>query len=135
MSRLILLPVLVMALFGSLLAAGTAVPGVDSDEEWPSERPVAYGDSVTLPDGAVFRFAGVVEDSRCPADAMCIWQGRVVVALALDDARFKIAFLGEAAATEVGGYVVTVHEVQPYPLASQPTDVEDYVVTVTISKA
>ncbi|MEX2032587.1 MAG: hypothetical protein WEA81_06935, partial [Dehalococcoidia bacterium] len=92
-------------------------------------------DSVTLPDGAVFRFAGVVEDLRCPADAMCIWQGRVVVALTLDDARFKVAYLGEDASVEAAGYIVTVHEVQPYPLASQPTDVEDYVLVMSVSKA
>jgi hypothetical protein len=136
MSRLILLPMLVMALFGSLLAAGSVALRVASDGvEWPSGQSVAYGEAVTLPDGAIFRFAGVVEDSRCPADATCIWQGRAVVALTIDDARFKVAYLGEDASIEAAGYMVTVHEVQPYPLASQPTDVEDYVVTVSVSKA
>lgn len=136
MSKLIVLPFLVVAVFGSLIAARSGAFGPASDEaRWPERQEVAYGESVTLPDGAVIEFVEVVEESRCPADATCIWQGRAVVAFELDGQRFKVAFLGEPASVEVGEYTVTVHEVQPYPLASQPADDAEYVVTVSVSKA
>jgi hypothetical protein len=136
MSKFIILPFLVIAVFGSLLAARSGAFGLVSDDSrWPTSQEVAYGESVTLPDGSVLEFVEVVEDSRCPADAMCIWQGRAVVAFEMNGERFKVAFLGEPASVEVGEYTVTVHEVQPYPLASQPTEHSEYVVTVSVSKA
>lgn len=136
MSKLMILPFLVVAVFGSVLAARSGAFGLPSDgERWPSSQEVAYGEPVTLPDGSDLEFVDVVEDSRCPADAMCIWQGRAVVAFELDGERFKVAFLGEPASVEVGEYTVTVHEVQPYPLASQSAEHSEYVVTVSVSKA
>lgn len=136
MSKFILLPFLVIAVFGSVLAARTGALGFASDGgRWPASQDVAYGESITLPDGSVLEFVEVVEDSRCPADAMCIWQGRAVVALELNGERFKVAFLGEPASVEVGEYTVTIHEVQPYPLASKPAAPSEYVVTVSVSKA
>ncbi len=36
-------------------------------------------------DGHVITFLDVVEDSRCPANVDCVWQGRVTVELEIDD--------------------------------------------------
>ncbi|MGE0457520.1 MAG: hypothetical protein AB7O56_04885 [Bauldia sp.] len=36
--------------------------------------------------GMVVRLTDIVEDSRCPIDVMCVWAGRVVVALEVTSA-------------------------------------------------
>lgn len=136
MTKLLLLPLLAASVLALLLVSREGAPAAQPGSGWPVPHVIEYGDSITLPDGQVLSFEDVVEDSRCPADAMCAWQGRVIVALALDGERFEVEFLRpDATSVTVGGVVVDLRDVQPYPLASQPADVEDYEVTVRVSQA
>lgn len=65
------------------------------------------------------RFDSLEAESRCPADAMCVWQGDAA-------ARFRLESLqGRAGTTlhtglepkqvEFGGYVLNLVNVEPYP--------------------
>lgn len=69
----------------------------------------------------------VLEDSRCPADVVCIQAGTVRVralvtyAKGEEEREFK---LGQAAS--VGGVEATLVDVKPYPYAGKPTAPADY---------
>src|SRR5690606_37406275 len=99
-----------------------------------AEGTLGPGQELVLKDGTVLRFVGLVSDSRCPADAMCIQQGGAIVAFALETAdataEFEVAFEGDPTVTTVEGYTITVNAVWPYPLASAPADAADYTVEV-----
>ncbi|MCK9486181.1 MAG: hypothetical protein M0R73_05675 [Dehalococcoidia bacterium] len=140
MMKMLLLPVLaasVLALafvsFVTPLRGATGVTPVQAGA-WGQALVIDFGSEVTLPDGAVLGFVEVVEDSRCPADAMCAWQGRAVLAFTLDGERFEVEYLGEEQRVEVAGVRIPLRDVQPYPLASQPADAEDYEVTLVVSE-
>ena len=134
MFKLLLLPVLAASVFAMVFAARVGGAPRSSDGAWPVSAVVKYGDSVTLADGRVLAFVDVVEDSRCPADAMCIWQGRAIVAFNLDGERFEVEFLGpEDTVKSLEGIDLALKDVQPYPLASQPSDEADYEVTVRVT--
>jgi hypothetical protein len=45
------------------------------------EFTIAPGETVTLADGATLRFDEITEDSRCPADVTCVWEGRATIRL------------------------------------------------------
>ena len=47
---------------------------------------LAPGEEIVLADGTRVRFAGVVSDSRCPMDAMCLWMGEAVLAFEIETA-------------------------------------------------
>lgn len=77
----------------------------------------------------------VVEDSRCPMDAMCIQQGQARVRVqTVDGMGTSTSILTLAAAepmtTEVSSLWLT--EVMPYPMASNPTEPEQYRFTFRI---
>jgi len=115
----------------------TAAPGQASTPQGGSALPrnveMRPGDRALFPDGQHIEFIGVVEDSRCPADVFCIWQGRAVIEFEVAGQRMRVTFIGgESVSEPVGGYAVTVGDVQPYLLASQPTEDADYRVTVTV---
>ncbi len=69
------------------------------------ELQIPLGESRPLPgtDRPV-EFVEVLEDSRCPADAMCVWQGRVQVHLAVT--------LGTE---QVPDFTLSLTAVDPYP--------------------
>lgn len=71
----------------------------------------------------------VVEDSRCPMDAMCIQRGQTRVRVETVDGMGTstvVVTLGapEPATTETASFWLT--EVMPYPMASDPTEPEQY---------
>jgi len=101
----------------------------------PRSAEMKPGDRALFPDGQYIEFVGMAEDSRCPADAFCIWQGRAVVEFEVAGEQVLLTFIGgDTIGEAIAGYVVTIEDVQPYPLASQPTADEDYRVTVTVSQ-
>jgi hypothetical protein len=63
----------------------------------------------------------LIEDSRCPADAMCVHQGqaRVLARIARAGSSREVEMTLGGAPASLGGRVDLV-AVCPYPLASQP---------------
>ena len=86
------------------------------------------GDRLLLPDDRVLTPVAVVEDSRCPAEALCIQAGRLVIAVAIEDgpdARQRNLELGQPA--RIGGGMLTLVEGEPGPTLTQPhTMPKDY---------
>jgi len=141
MIKFFLLPMILFGMFASMVAAQHLPTTHGPDSPGPQSAgggrfaPVVLGvgDDLELPDGTVLTFVELVEDSRCPADAMCIWQGRALLAFEHEGERFVVTFLGDdGASTMLGGYGLQVLDVQPYPLASQPHDPADTEVTVRL---
>jgi hypothetical protein len=77
-----------------------------------------------------------VDDSRCPTDAVCIWEGEVAVSLVVDGAhevRLTRQFAGdERAAARVAGFTLRLRAVDPWPLAEPPAR-SDYVAHIDIA--
>ena len=99
------------------------------------------GETIASGDGnETITFLEVLADSRCPADATCVWQGNVSVLLQVvsgGQTRQVTLTLGELLAGDVNlvtvnGATVSLVDVQPYPLASQHTDPTHYEVTLDI---
>jgi len=85
-------------------------------------------------------FIEVLEDSRCPVDAVCIWAGRVKVLLEIgygtEIQQYTLTLgqllEGDIDSIAVGEYMITLIRVDPYPLVSQPVDPADYQITLNI---
>ena len=80
-----------------------------------------------------------VEDSRCPADVLCVWQGEAKVSINVKrDSQYLGNFtLINTAGHETqsfDGHSIKLVEVQPYPYSSKEILPSDYVVTFTVSE-
>jgi hypothetical protein len=92
---------------------------------------------------AVLEMQTVLEDNRCPGDATCLTGGQVRVQLALyvsgGEAQQFVLTLGDQHAgdveeVELGGVVIRIKEVNPYPFVSfEQTD--PWTVTVEVLSA
>ena len=109
-----------------LLAVGLVAAGCGSRTTEPRDTPpqllAATGDTVTLklgesvrvdPAGLMVSFDSVLADSRCPAQAACVWAGSVRVLLTVSEnagagTRVKLESNLEPRSAEFGLYRITL---------------------------
>ena len=114
----------------ALIVACAVVPAPDSTPPAPQGSVVALGQSVRVGDLTVTPTA-VVEDSRCPTNARCVWAGRLVVRTRIDGTEGGERWsnsaelrLGETYGTH--GKVVALVSGEPGKTAERETRPEEY---------
>ena len=82
-----------------------------------------------------------VQDSRCPSDVICVWEGEVNLSLSLKkesgNVDFDLVFKNDDTAQEFddqNGYKFTIRNITPYPVSTVQTDLDDYVIEMKIEK-
>lgn len=133
-SKIVFLTLLALA----LAACQPATPGGVFEAGQVTLRPGQSLDDVQS--GSVLTFVEILNDSRCPADAICVTSGFVQVLLRIEQGdltREAVLTLGDVTAGDtdtvaVGEFTVTLVEVQPYPLASNPVDYSEYSITLDL---
>lgn len=119
-----------------ILAALAACAGAD-DTTAPSTQELSADSLVLAPGQEVFvqtlrlSFVRVPEDSRCPIDAVCIWQGDAAVTIALGlgtgpNYPFTLHTAEGPATAAFGGYRVTLLGLLPDPRAGSDIPPETY---------
>src|SRR5688572_27992870 len=93
---------------------------------------LAPGETAAIEDtGLRVQFVGVTSDSRCPADALCVWVGDAVTAVrifgrgARRDADLHTHDKQRASVVHED-VRITLVQLQPYPFSSRPTQPADY---------
>jgi hypothetical protein len=91
-----------------------AAPGAACAQE--AYAMAGLGDRVRVADGVFVMPLAVVEDSRCPASAHCIWAGRLVLSVRIfADGRETAAVLTLGAPQAVGEGYLTLETALPEP--------------------
>jgi hypothetical protein len=85
----------------------------------PGQRLSVDGSNLSL------QFTGVSNDSRCPADALCISAGEAVAVFeatlaARGGVRLELSTLEARRAVDVGDFRVELRGLEPYPFGSLP---------------
>lgn len=93
------------------------------------------GDEATVAPGTQLRFLRMVNDSRCPKDAQCVWAGEVTIEFELKSpsgtSRFQLSS-ARAPSTPVGALQFELQDYGPCPPASKHlTDAECATVATT----
>jgi hypothetical protein len=109
-----------------------------SEQEGPTETGGPSSGSIILGLGETGEVAGVsitprriVEESRCPADVNCIQAGRVVVAVDVEGDSLDIE---EGQTREVSGVTITLSDVSPGPLSTDPIEGSEYRFTFSVAR-
>lgn len=135
---------LLLALAGTATACasdGGTRPSPGS--EYGAPFVVGVGDTLAIGgDGLTLRFEGVSNDSRCPTDVTCIWEGEALVALRAQapsqDARtLELRVLGgggSEAAEYAGRFVVQVTKLEPAPVSTSQIPAGAYKATLVVTR-
>lgn len=114
------------ALAPALLAACAVVPPPDTTPPAPAGSAVALGQKVRVGDVTATPVS-VVEDSRCPIDARCVWAGRLVVRTRIEGDGWRDTAdmrLGETFGTH--DRVIALVSGEPGKTAERETPSEEY---------
>lgn len=86
-------------------------------------------------------FLNVTEDSRCPADAFCVWQGTASIKVNITNIEkisteyiLSLVDLNRTDSQIIDGHNFRFFNLEPYPLASIPTPPSEYIATIVVSK-
>ena len=83
-----------------------------------------------------------IEDSRCPSDVTCVWEGEVKISVnVIKDknplGNFTLTSRAgdkDLSTQTIDNYSIQVIEVEPYPVSTRQIPLSDYVVTLVISE-
>ena len=133
---LVLLPMLMLAACGSDEGESDALPAAVPPGQ---EYVLGFGESIRVA-ALSLEFTTLAEESRCPASAICVWEGnarvlitamrgRATTVLELNtNPRFPVRASFE-------GYVIELRSVDPYPATPAPPRAQDYTVTLFVDVA
>ena len=82
-----------------------------------------------------------VNDSRCPRDAVCVWEGEVGILLGVKDGKEDLGSFAltrhhdgdERARVRIGNRVIELVDVGPYPALETTTDRAEYAASLAVS--
>jgi len=118
--------------------SGPAAPTPAVNEEFT----LAPGQTATVNDAKVsVTFESVSEDSRCPVDVTCVWEGDAVVVLKVkttaDEVTRELHTQGgepRPRKAPAGDHVVSLVRLDPTPRSSAPIEPSAYRVTLLLSR-
>jgi hypothetical protein len=119
-----------------LLAGCASVPSARAPVKPGEEFTLALGESVGIETkNIVVRFDAVLEDSRCPTNARCIWEGNARIALQVSDSahgRYELNTSTRFDTREkITDFVIELRRLEPDRIAGAPT--KGYVATLFVA--
>jgi hypothetical protein len=131
-----------MLLLASCLLAATACsekrpvgPSTPLNQQFTLPR----GETISINDTSVrLQFVEVTGDSRCPANAFCIWAGDAIVVVRALDAGAAADYAlhtGDSSRASATHRQLRIELVQlaPYPFSDRPTAQDDYRATLKVT--
>ena len=98
---------------------------------------MGVGQSVTIASGIELGFDEVLEDSRCPADAVCVWAGtaRLKAWLRASGSRRELELKTfPQQPVPIEGFTIEVRALEPFPYSNVRIDPRGYVATLVVTR-
>lgn len=125
-----------------ILIALLSVTFLNSCKDEPTPEGVVFEDALKL--NSVFQTKSnsikltisEINDSRCPSDVVCVWQGMVVVKISADLPEKKVLSLNSYnnQADTIGHFEIRLIDVLPYPVSTKVIKLEDYEVKLKVTE-
>jgi hypothetical protein len=121
------------------LAAGCGGQTTGPSAPLDARVTIGYGQTLSTDGGVSLRFDTVLEDSRCPMNAMCVWAGQAIVQVTVIESdrerRAEIRSDPPASRTaRVGDLRLEWQQLEPYPVAGRPMTPSEYRLTVRVTR-
>ncbi|MFX0210730.1 MAG: hypothetical protein ACFFDT_32425 [Candidatus Hodarchaeota archaeon] len=114
-------------------------PTEDNFSEINTDISLYIGESVIIKDhGIKLKFVDVLEDSRCPSDVECVWEGTVSLLINIqynsEDLGNFILNSSNLHKASFMGYYVKFKELEPYPISTETIPKSSYRATFSVDE-
>jgi len=75
----------------------------------------------------------VLEDSRCPIDVECVWEGNLKISLEIDEVKYELNTALEPKEKEVKGKKVSIYQVTPDAISTKEIKKDEYIITIMVN--
>jgi len=137
-----------LVLAAAFIAAACSGNATSPEGDSGAQHQVEVGQTVTLKLGetaavrgtaVTIKFSSVEADSRCPIDALCVWQGDAHIRLDLANVRGPVSKADvhttlDPHSTEFAGYKITLKEVSPSRVSTEPVASREYSVKLEVTR-
>jgi hypothetical protein len=121
----------------ALVASAGCLKITSPDAPVDRELVLAPAQRVEVPGtGLSVTFEGVVGDSRCPADALCVLGGDAIVRIVVtegESARYEL-HTGNMQPVQHRDFTIALVRLEPYPFSARSIDPADYRVTLRVTR-
>jgi hypothetical protein len=131
----------------ALVAGACASEATQPEEGAGSPQQAQVGDTIRLragssarigTSGVVVAFRGIVADSRCPIDAVCVWAGDAEARIQLTSpgttgTSVTLHSFTDPKSVTFGGFTFRLVEVAPPNVSTRRTDAKDYVIALEVT--
>jgi hypothetical protein len=131
----------VLGLMLGLLSCGSESPTAATDVTLNEPFQIKVGETAHILGADVFiTLDGVADDSRCPKDVTCIWEGQATVRVSAARASetrssLELRTRPESARTaRFQQYTVRLTTLAPEPRSNTPIEQKDYVATLVVEE-
>lgn len=131
----------IVAVLVTVVAAGCLRDGVVANAPFDHSVDIRNARGVRFPDGATLQLDSVSDDSRCPIDVTCFWEGNARVWLTLTTANRRVHHLTLNTAggafrrdTVVDAYHVFLEALKPEPVSTKQIAQSEYIASVRVRK-
>ncbi|MFX1535533.1 MAG: hypothetical protein ACFFDI_15005 [Promethearchaeota archaeon] len=136
----VVLTILVAVLAGSVVILMNFIDPEPQDVTLNTPFNLKIGESVDIESvGIRVTFFAVTQDSRCPLDVTCVWEGDVTVVVTivlngLHQGNFVLDRNNMHKASFGGIYYVKLVELSPYPETTDPIPLSSYIGNFTVGE-
>ena len=119
-------------------AFGSPVPIILTGDE--SSIDLKIGETVDITSDFQITLINILDDSRCPSDVTCIWEGTVSAEINMikdGEGRKYVIPIGLADGMEsqiIDDFYVMLYDVKPYPISTKQIESSEYVATLIVSQ-
>jgi len=125
--------VLYLIVLSFLLSCQSSIS--DGEVSLGEDFDIKFGKNITIPhENISILFKDVLEDSRCPEGATCIWAGNAKIAILLNETEVDLNTYLEPRQSRISSYSIDLISVKPYPKVGVEVKKDDYVVKLLITK-
>ncbi len=121
--------ILALSVIGCDSSTGPTGPGLDE------EFVLAFGQTVTLKNYSLtITFKSVLEDSRCPTGAECVWAGNAKIVIEVSQTDIELNTTLEPKQAGYLAYSIQLLAVNPYPKLNEQLQPEDYSIKLIVTR-
>ncbi len=126
--------IILLILFFTVTACEKSEDQITYDFE--SEIQIKLGQTINSNDNKSSIKITEINDSRCPSDVVCVWQGEAQVTFEFTYGAKTNLVLStfEPQADTIDNFIFRLIEVTPYPISTSTIELEDYTVSLEISE-